>query len=309
MEPNTPIVSLVTNTALPVETIYTLWTASRTTGEYLMPHEVAEHTAEDPGFRREVMKVFEDVVALGIPVGENISFTFMLDGVSISWREQAVRHRLGTYFGDNHGVDVIPDRSATSFWSQTMRVRDMSGFANEEAFRLPPTIAAVPRLKQRFLDTMLYIQESYQMFREAGCTPEDSREVIPLGAHHRISMTVNFATLRNMCGKRGCWITQGNIWIPIIHQMVNLLAENIDPVFRSLATPPCFKGAKRTGCIMNHENERREDGRDPLPICPLWANYNRHMKRADLSEETQARMPLYERFWGRDGFTGKVVEG
>ena len=305
MEPRHPTVTLITGTNYPVETIYSLWTASRTTGAYLQPPDVHERALQDPSFAEEVRKVFDDVVALGIPVGENISFTFMLDGVSISWREQAVRHRLGTYFGDNYAVDSIPDRSATSFWSQTMRTRDMADFATEEAFRLPPSIAADPKLKERFIATMRYIQDSYHMFREAGCTPEDSREVIPLGAHHRISMTVNFATLRNMCGKRGCWITQGNIWIPVIHQMVNLLAEEIDPVFRSLASPPCFKGKKRSGCIMAHENERREDGLDPLPICPLWANYNRHMKREELSEGTQERMPLYERFWGRDGFTGE----
>jgi hypothetical protein len=148
---------------------------------------------------------------------------------------------------------------------------------------------------------------------------EDARELIPLGAQHRISWRLNIGSLAHIVGKRGCWILQLGIWGPIIEGMINEAAEKIHPIFRELVSPPCLKGNKFGGCIYMEECRRRITGDDALPPCPLHLNYHhipegqRGMLPLELphvevprKDEMMKRAETYRRFWGRDPYTGEM---
>ena len=96
-------VTLLTWTHLPLETVYSVWQASKTEGRLVTPSEVADMVPPE-----EVEGLFRAVIAQRIPIGEHIQFVFMIDGVSVSWREQAVRHRIGVKPSPERiGVDMV----------------------------------------------------------------------------------------------------------------------------------------------------------------------------------------------------------
>ncbi len=274
-----PTVRLMTHTAFPLETIYCLWEASRHNGLIPYPEDVAESRKDDPAFDAEVRKLFTDVLHSGIPVAENVSFTFLLEDISIALREQLVRHRIGVKAGERLGCDIAPDLADSTFWSQSMRILDMGAFASAGRYDLPDSIAGNhTHCAQRLGSVGVYdvyvgalhgAEEAYRQLVEAGVPMEDARNVIPLAATHRISWTLNLAALKHIIGKRGCWILQLGIWEPIITGMVEELAK-IDPIFRDLISPPCVKGNKFTGCCFKLDNERRIDGEDEIPPCALY---------------------------------------
>lgn len=246
---------------------------------------------QDPAFAKEVEKVFEQIIEAKIPVAECVSFCFQLDNVSISWREQAVRHRIGTKFGPGIGVDIIPDLADSTWWSQTMRVMNMGDFARTSRFRIPETFrdkVVVSDIEQRSAGitnamtastllekTMCVIEDAYNAFIKAGIPVEDAREVIPLGAHHTIIWSLNLAALFHIIGKRGCWIPQLGVWGPVIRGMVEELATKVHPILRRIISPPCISQERFTGCLFGIENNRRVDGRDVIfPPCPLWIHHH-----------------------------------
>lgn len=290
-------VQLISWTAQPVETVYRLWEASKT----------RDSMAEiDARFNRAKAKeLFRKVLQMGIPVGESIDFVFMLDGVSISFREQMVRHRIGAKVGDRLGVDFVPDLADSRWWAQSMRILDMSEFANDGAYR-EPDFEDEDQM-QVFRQAMHEAQEAYKALVGMGMPHEEAREVIPLGATHRISWALNLQALRHICSKRSCWILQGGLWHPIIEGMVRELAEKVDPIFRELVTPPCIKGDEYVGCPYDEDNRRRAAGDDPLTPCSLWWNYEGG-RRAYVGEPVKPSPSVtnrYANFWGRNAATGK----
>lgn len=325
VEIKTPKVTLVSWTERPLETIYSIWDASKTQAPTLTAEDV-ERTVS----REDVLELFKRVIKQGIPVGESISFNFMLEGVSVSWREQAARHRIGARMGDVFGVDVIPDLAQSSWWSQSMRILDMSHFADNGDFRVPQTIIdRGPEAVEKFQYQMKAIQDCYAQWVQDGIPMEDARELIPLGAHHRISWSLNMSALRHIVGKRSCWILQAGIWGPVMEGMVKELGEKVDPVFWDLTSPPCMKGDDFVGCPVEHENERRLDGRDELPVCPLYMQGVHKWRHPDGSEALRDvefenehgkqiirvgdipmlggmrdRAEQYRALWNRDPYTG-----
>jgi hypothetical protein len=117
---------------------------------------------------------------------------------------------------------------------------------------------------------MANAQAAYNDLVIDGVPREDARNVIPLGAGHRIVWKLNLGTLMHVVGHRGCWILQLGFWGPIIKGMIEALATEIHPSFRDLISPPCMKGDKFTGCNYVLDNEKRLFGEDPLPPCSLW---------------------------------------
>lgn len=318
-----PKVTLVTWTKDPLETVYTVWEASKTEDPLMSTDDVKRNIP-----REEVEKLFRAVIAQRIPIGEHVDFVFMIENVSVSWREQAVRHRIGTNpsperLGADIVVDKIPDLPDSSWWSQSMRIQDMSLFEKRGQFRLPETIANHPdeRVLGAYMTTMKEIANAYNFLVDNGVPMEDARELIPLGAHHRISWRLNIGSLQHIVGKRGCWILQLGIWGPVITGMIDELATKVHPIFRELVTPPCLKGDSFTGCIYQEENRRRYTGDDCHSPCPLHVTHH-HMDRKDGSEVTKAdiqqlstpvprqqemfeRAEDYRAFWGRDPYTGR----
>lgn len=329
-EIKTPRVTLLTHTALPLETVYSVWEASKGEAQLLTPEQVKATVPAE-----EVEKLFRAVIAQRIPIGEHIDFVFMLENISVSWREQAVRHRIGAHAGNDVGVDIVPDLAESSFWSQSMRIQDMSAFARNGNYRVPQTILDHPdkTLLQLYRNTMRDIEYAYWAMVRAGIPMEDAREVMPLGAQHRMSWRLNIGALQHIFGKRGCWILQLGIWGPIITGMVEELATKVHPIFRELISPPCMKGDKYTGCVFQEESRRRYTQDDKLPPCTLHLRQERlpsmtpdpdvewamdvidktpegiadalkdiNVPRVD---EMLARAEDYRAFWGRDPFNGK----
>lgn len=276
-----PKVSLVNWTPDPVETLAVIWESSKNENPLLTLEDVKKEgfkTAE--GFTAE--ELFWKVLKQRIPIGEHLNFVFVLENVSVSFREQMVRHRIGTSVGGNFGVDIVPDVASSSWWSQSMRIQDMGKFADQEQYRLPPSLngkfvetapehPTMQSAETLFRNTMDAIQDAYKRLVAAGVPMEDARELIPLGAQHRISWAINLQSLLHVMGERGCWILQQGLWGPIITGMVNELATKVHPSFRDLVRPPCIGGdGKFQACKYKLENERRITQDDKHPICPLY---------------------------------------
>jgi thymidylate synthase ThyX len=312
-----PKVTLVSYTANPLQTLWVVWEASK-------KDQPLEKCSAEGVSQSELEDLFHRVIAQGIPVSEHLQFIFMLEGVSIEWREQAVRHRVGCRVGPRLGVDLAPDLAESGFWSQSMRILDMSTFAEHEMYRVPETLEGKTVKTKKLFDgkvveqevkaeeawaiDMKRIQEMYAKYVKAGVPMEDARGLIPLGAQSRISWTLNLRTIQHIVGKRGCWILQLGLWRPVIEGMINELATKVHPAFRELVTPPCMKGDEFAGCVFKLENERRVTGDDTLPVCSLYANHHEteRFTRKDfpMVEAMERRAEEYRTFWGRDPFTG-----
>lgn len=117
-----PSATLISHVENPIETIYCLWKASRTTGPVPSPAQIKQDMAESESCQQEVLQTFANVIDNEIPVAENLDFVFVLENIPISLREQMVRHRIGHKFGENFGVDIIPGDVNSSWWSQTTRI-------------------------------------------------------------------------------------------------------------------------------------------------------------------------------------------
>lgn len=275
-----PTVTLVNSTPDPLETVWILWQQSKIDGPVSLSVDEVKQTVP----RAELEALFWDVLRQKIPISENIHFLFVLEGISVSLREQMVRHRIGTHFGDNFGVDIVPDLAQSSWWSQSMRIQDMSTFADRGMYRVPESLGNIwieddehnVSAVSHFKAAMKTIQESYKLLLKAGVPMEDARELIPLGAQHRISWDLNLAALQHIVAKRGCWILQLGIWGPLIHGMINQLADKVHPMFARIVAPPCIDADdKFSSCQYRLENGRRmpdDDGNveDAHPPCPLW---------------------------------------
>lgn len=350
MTTNTPKVTLLNHTPLPLETVWSLWDQSKTEGPLRMPQWVKENI--DP---KEVEKLFRAVVAQRIPIGESIDFIFIIEGVSVSWREQAVRHRIGVKPSTERvGADIvmveqIPDLADGVWWSQSMRIQNMGRFAREGKYRVPDTLAdkVVPRQEDDVPDEfagskasdvyhslMHAVEQGYNALLAAGVPMEDARELIPLGAQHRLSWKLNMSALQHIVGKRGCWILQLGIWGPVIMGMINELANKVHPIFREMVTPPCLSPASDEfkGCTYHEECRRRYTGDDQLPPCPLHLaqhvvrdpdKVRLRVHREDFTiphpttgepvplirrREMLERAEDYAKFWGRDVYTGERVK-
>lgn len=340
-----PKVTLLQFTPDPVETVFALWEASKNEGKLWTVDDVKrEKPVNVDGLDAD--KLFWKVLKQKIPIGEMVNFVFVLENVSVSFREQMVRHRIGAKVGDNVGFDIVPNLADSSWWSQSMRIQDMSTFADRELYRTPPTLEG-KRAEFRgyeapaadiFHAAMKGAQEAYKALVAAGIPMEDARELIPLGAQHRISWAINLQSLLHVMGERGCWILQMGLWGPIIRGMVNELATKVHPAFRDLVRPPCIGGdGKFKSCQYRHENERRITQEDKLPICPLYVvrdeqGASRHfstpdapgvlthgmeraedraaaLRRGDAEkpiaqlEELKRRAEEYRDLWGKDPYT------
>src|SRR4051812_29534847 len=101
----------------PIETVYYLWEAARTNEPMeSTPDQLAEKCKTLPVLRQKVRETFEKVVDSAIPISENLQFVFLLEGVSISFREQMVRHKVGMKYGERLGVDMFPDLHDSTWW-------------------------------------------------------------------------------------------------------------------------------------------------------------------------------------------------
>lgn len=216
-----PIVRLVSYTEFPIETVYYIWSLAKTKEHVLGVKEIHEKLSKNIKFKKEVESLFQEVIEMLLPCSRFVNFVFSLENITISLREQLVRHKIGM-----------------EYWIQGARVTDMSDFYDQQEFRVPESILNNPNANKLYLETMKKIQDSYRYLVNNGFLFEEARELIPSGAFHRLSFTCNIESLHNLVSKRTGWLLQGDIWFPIIKGIISELEKNISPVFRSFAHPP-----------------------------------------------------------------------
>lgn len=253
-------VTLLSHTNDPVETLCKVWAASRNNKPL---GKIDEGTAH---------KTFERVIDSKIPVAEMVDFVFLIEGVSVSLREQMVRHRVGTKVDSRIGCDIVPDLVDSTFWSQSMRILDIGDFAEKENYCMPDSVKNnCEGVQKEYQDSMHASAKAYRELVAMGVPLEDARNVVPLATTHRLVWKVNLASLMHIVGKRGCWILQLGLWKPVIEGMINELAEKVDPYFRNLILPPCVnKDGSFKGCSFKLDNQRRIDGEDEIPPCIIY---------------------------------------
>lgn len=314
-----PRAELISWTQNPIETIYAIWMKSKNSEYDMNPEKIAQSIKEDldGGFlKRDVVDVFRKVIKQQIPVSENIDFVFMLHDDPISHREQMVRHRIGVHYGDNFGVDIIPDLADSTWWSQSMRIMDMTKFAEDEKYFIPQSVKDNYQALSAYKVAMDEIAVWYKGMLDLGIPMEDARNLLPLGTTMDISWKVNLASLIHIVGKRSCWILQYGLWSYIIKSMIDELCTKVDPIFREIVLPPCFgEGGKFHECVFKHENERRVSGEDKLPVCSLYhhnhMDLDEKMKYAGDHDDMKIRMTelaeKYSELWDKDAYTGEDI--
>lgn len=322
-------IRLLSHTAHPVETLYLEWEQSR--GDEPIPEAwvIAENRKVDPAFAEKLDKLFEQMLLGGLPVLETIDLVFLVEGCSIALREQIVRHRIGHKFGQEIGADIIPELQSSSFWSQSMRVKNMGSFWENDEYYTPPTIEDNDLAQRLYEQTIQSLQITYNELVALGVPVEDARNVIPLAATHRMIWRTNLSAVVHILKKRGCWIAQLGIWKPLIQGMVKELCDKIHPLCATLITPPCINKNKWAGCPFPTDNQARWMGDDPGIPCVLWAHMDMHTvpdgtkqhpeqwclhaegiehdNKPELTEASRKMQKEYEVLWRRNPLTGDLI--
>ena len=335
-------VKLLSHSTHPIATLFLVWRQSRSNSElpsakeisdllyradftlnkekeddtpYLPPYRDCVATASLLGFdsilscAAMITAEVEMLMAESIPVTETLNFTFLLENIPISLREQLVRHRIGTAVDPRLGADgtpypflsreesalalraagfpegsfmevgIIPDLASSSFWSQTSRIIPAQNFYDEGRWVLPASLEgkSIPgkayTAEERYRYGLEVIQEIYRDLVAAGVHIEDARQLIPVGSTHSITWSLNFKAMQHIIGKRSCFIAQLGIWEPVIIGMISEL-QKVHPLLASIANPPCVKRGKYIGCPVKMTNIERIQGKDgTMPPCPLFVRY------------------------------------
>lgn len=302
-------VELLSGTHKPFATVAMIWEASRTKE----PITTVRTNAED---RNLFFKLMDE----GIPVMDMVELIFLLEGIPISLREQMVRHRLGGKFGGQIGMDIIPDLMDSAWWMQSMRILDMREFAEKsEEYFIPETIRNNKQAFREYEHCMTLIQRAYNQLTGIGIPKEDARQVIPLGATHRLVWKLSLTAVKHICSKRSCWIAQLGMWSEIIAGMVSELAK-IDRRFHNIVSPPCIKQGEFGDCQFCVHNEKRVRGveGEEMPPCPLYlhqvqgsAGRDQHLRTPDMwqfVDTTEGKGWICREEKGRDLMTKMKAE-
>jgi flavin-dependent thymidylate synthase len=347
MPPQPLQVELVSHTANPIGTLYYIWMQSRTNeklwtaddyercarGHYtstLRPTINLNTTAE------EILNTVRELLLDDVPVLEHIHFSFTLKNASITLQRQLIRHRIGVKIADEQGLDIIPDLSDSSFWSQTARMVPNDDFYDEGRWLLPESIGSQPvsandTAYQAYEQFIRYCQTLYRDLLRSGIPMEDARQVLPVAMTQDLVWTLSLKAIKHILGKRACWIAQYGLWGTLITQMAALLRNDVHPLFKHLVSPPCYTKGKWVGCPIGMINLDRMDGKDPYPPCPLWAMHQEQTQLTDLwgviqpditnptkklvgrysdtrKEQLHAMSKQFEELWGIDPNTGGYVD-
>jgi thymidylate synthase ThyX len=320
---NRPLaVSLISYSTHPLGTLFYVWEQSRSNNRVPLPkmlefimtdsteaypgkskvaqalRDLGETETNADGYmiatkvRKRILDMVNQILDEDIPCTENLDFVFAIENMSISLREQMVRHRIGVTIGERLGIDIVPDQAKSSWWSQTMRMLPMDNFFSEGRFILPEGLEGKVCKDAKaetydtgigehegmvdcdalelYIELMRQIEFVYQKLIQAGVAMEDARQIIPIGATHSITWKVNLKSLMHILGKRACWVAQANLWEELISGMINQMCEVVHPIFRKIIQPPCFKKGRYNSCPYFQINKERVQGRDRMPPCPLY---------------------------------------
>jgi thymidylate synthase (FAD) len=321
-QPSRPInVKLISYPVHPLATLFYVWEQSRSNNTIPNPEQIQELIDSEDDFMYDENSITDTAIALGavndrgivcikdtrervwntisqildedIPCTENLNFVFAIENMSISLREQMVRHRIGVTIGERTGIDIVPEIAKSSWWSQSTRVLSMERFFSEGRYILPSSLndkvyiddqGIHTTAEELYLNLLAEIEYVYHRLVSMGVPKEDARQIIPVGATHSITWAVNLKALIHIVGKRACWVIQANLWEGLISGMIDELCKHIHPIFRKIITPPCHKQGKYVSCPYFQVNKERVQGRDGMPPCPMWVYHEPRSAKEAMSD-------------------------
>lgn len=215
----------------------------------------------------------ESVLATDLPTSEYITTIWCVEGMPRAFWDQFDRSRHA------------------AFWEQSVRILDLTAFADEEGYWTPASVQKDQAAKKVYDEAMGRIQEAYTEMVKRGIPSEDARGVLPLHLNVRGTCAINLRALRQLISNRICFIAQGSYWLPIVHGMMLELAKVLPPkVLKAMAHLPCY-GKDR--CPIEGNVVTRLTNDDPNPICPIYLKRFSADKPA-AEKFTYARHPEYD---------------
>lgn len=280
-----PKVTLISAPSNPDWIIDMIWQVSKTTNEMDWTRD------PDPD-------LLYNLIVEEVPVLRHLKFTFIIEDMSISFREQLVRTQWDDY------------------WIQSGRITDWENLMCP----VPETIKHLDSLSEDWFAIVRSIRNFVREAKRAELTPEAYRDIIPVGALHRGAWSVNLQSLLMRFRKRTCWVAQNTKWTPILRQVSEQLRE-YHPAFEDICLPPCKRRPWiHTGCVIPNIMQDRLDGTDPLPPCPIFVaeedldGYETDVHGAqqsvarDIAGKNIGHVENLESLWGREMFTGNRIE-
>lgn len=148
---------------------------------------------------------------------EHVSFTFLISGVSRALSHQLVRHRIGV-----------------SYSQQSQRYCE---FKNGFQYVTPETIKGNSEARDKFINIMSNINQTYLDLIELGIPAEDARMVLPNACTTNLTVSLNLRALIHLCQERLCTCAQSEIR-RMVRQMAKLITDKI-PELKPYLVPKC----------------------------------------------------------------------
>lgn len=179
-----------------------------------------------------------------------VTLDWTLEGVSRALQQQLTRHKLGFEYS-----------------IQSLRVVTVDDFARKGAYHMPGSV----KNKALFHQSMLAIENLYNIMLQGQETAQDARGILPLNVHSTVSFTTNLQALIDMMNKRFCLKTQGEFQHVALLMLEEMKAK-LPAVVMEAFGEPCRFGP----CIMIPENETQlsqgklEGKANTDHVCPLY---------------------------------------
>lgn len=224
--------------------------------------EYPEFSGDDhQDYCKVIRAICSRAIALDLPCDECVTFTFEIDNSTVAWREQLVRSHFSQY------------------WIQTSRTMDSSTmdvnmpdsvelFGGEEGVKI-------------YKDAVSTIREAYDKLIKMGVPSEDIR-LQPQSHVERVYWMVNIRALMKTLKTRSGWIAQASLWTPIISEICKILRQKsffdmISDDIGKLNVQVSYNADLGFWSVDYYDKimecEDRYQGRDPLPVDPLYLAY------------------------------------
>lgn len=213
----------------------------------------------------------DTILSADLPTSEYINMIWCVEGMPRAFWDQFDRSRHA------------------AFWEQSVRILDLSTFAEDGEFWVPDSIAKDIHAMVWYKQCMRDIQETYNNLIDKGIPSEDARGVLPLHINVRGTCAINLRALKQLISNRICFIAQGSYWLPIVHGMMLELAKVLPPkTLRSMANLPCYGKSK---CPIESNVVTRLTNEDPNPCCPIFL---KRFASKEAVEFTYEKHPEYD---------------
>lgn len=214
-----------------------MWVAARTCYSEKSPIEMWNTCKEVDENKK--WKLVKTVLSSGHQsIAENISFTFVIEGVSRSLLAQITRHRAGVVF-------AVQSQRYVEIKEDYKKLGDDGTIINENTYLERTDIIKI--LDKYFIwdhnnyaEFHALLQALYcylYQVQEMGMKPEDARYVLPNSTKTNITMTVNLRELMHICSLRLC--NRASLEIRELFQAIKKEVEQKEEKLAGLLVPTC----------------------------------------------------------------------